>query len=52
MLPASQAFALSAFQANRLGLKIEVLQKEVAVVISNIKVHKDHAPSDEVLENK
>ena len=36
--------------ANRLGLKIEMLQKEVAVVvISNIKVHKDHAPSDAVL---
>ena len=35
--------------ANRLGLKIEMLQKEVAVVISNIKVHKDHAPTDEVL---
>ena len=27
--------------ANRLGLKIEMLQKEVAVVVSNTKVHKD-----------
>ena len=35
--------------ANRQGLRIELLQKEVAVAISNIKVHKDDVSTDAVL---
>ena len=35
--------------ANRQRLRIEMLQKEVAVAISNIKVHKDDMPTDAVL---
>ena len=35
--------------ANRQGLRIEMLQKEVAVAISNIKVHKDDVSTDAVL---
>ena len=35
--------------ANCQGLRIEMLQKEVADAISNIKVHKDNKPTDAVL---